>query len=352
MNRNSKVVLGVLVVLGLAAWVITLGLIGSGGDDESSAFHSDETSDYHRWENYAGQSIPRFTDTDSRQLSEELAEAEQRYGLCFGWRLTDGGEDRETSGPSDYDIGGSGEEDSSSESDSGFDFETSDPDEFTSEEDPSHSYDQGSSRGPNTPADTCEEWVEVRATVAYTSEYSEDWSAVELTVEQSPDSGMELPHESDFAELGITAERFIEAPVDTTGQAALALPLLLSQEGSLPARPAESSTGTQPEESLPDAGTAIPGLWRWIWLGVLGAVTVVSLVFGVVGIVRQRSANDSDGPPPPHQPPGGGPPSGPPGPPTPPGPPGPPAPPQWPGQPPPDGGAPPPPPRGMSPGDR
>ncbi|WP_043576261.1 hypothetical protein [Actinopolyspora erythraea] len=335
-NKTGKT-LGLLAFFGLAAVVLTLIVLGTGGKGGSDSFYGEESSRYSRMQSYGGQSIPRFTDTESRQLSQELAEAERRYGICFGWKLTDGDDDLEYSelyeSEPDYDIGMPDGEDSGSGE--------SRPDESTSPNDPADSYDQGSSRGPNTPASTCEEWVEVRATVAYTSDYSDDWSAVELTVEQAPDSGMDLPHESDFAELGITAERFIEAPVDTTGQAALALPLLLSQEGSLPAHPAESRAGAQPEESLPDADAGPAGLWRWIWLGVLGTVTVVSLVLGVVGIVRQRNANDSDGPPPPHQPPDEGPPPGPPGPP------------QWPGQaPPPVGGAPPRPPQGPPPGDR
>ncbi|MGJ7908200.1 hypothetical protein ACOQFL_17180 [Actinopolyspora sp. H202] len=278
-NKTGKT-LGLLAFFGIAGLVLTLIVLGTGGNGGSESFHGDESSRYVRSQTYSGAPLSGFTETESRQLSEELAEEEQRYGICFGWKLIDG---------SDGYL--------SSSSDSS-------PYEELSESD----YDQGSSRGPNTPASTCEKWVEVRATVAYTSTTSEQWSAVDLEVAQAPDSDMDLPYDSDFAELGITAERFIDAPVDTTGQAAIALPLLLTQEGSLPARPAESRTETRAAEPLPSADTGVPGLWRWVWLVMLGIVTVLGIVLGTVGVVRQRGGNGSDGPP--SGPPGQGPPPG------------------------------------------
>ncbi|GAB3552910.1 hypothetical protein J2S53_003642 [Actinopolyspora lacussalsi] len=303
-NKTGKTV-GLLAFFGIAALVLTLIVLGTGGKGGSESFYGEESDRYSRAQSYGGQSIPRFTDADSRQLSEELAEEERRYGVCFGWKLTDGSDDLEYSelyeSQPDRDIGMPDEEDS----------EASQSDESNSPADPAHSYDQGSSRGPNTPASTCEEWVELRATVAYTSATSEQWSAVELEVAQDSGSNMDLPYDSDFAELGITAERFIEAPVDTTGQAAIALPLLLTQEGSLPARAAESRTETRAAEPLPSADTGIPGLWRWVWLVVLGIVTVLGIVLGTVGLVRQRGGDGGDGRDgPPSGPPEQGPPPG------------------------------------------
>lgn len=255
---------------------------GFGGDD--AEFYSDETDRYSEYQTYLGNPIPRFTPNDSRSLSNALAESERRHGVCFGWKLTDGSEDAEQ----DYGA-----------------------DDSVSDTDPASSFDQGSSRGPNVAAETCSRWVEVRVTVAYTSASSENWSGVELDVAASDDfANSKLPDLDEFAELGITAERIIDAPVQSTGHAALSLPLLLTQSGALN----EPAGGGNPQESKP--AKPLPpaegeGSLAWFWIALLGVVTLVAAGLGIAGAVRRGS--DGSGP---SGPPGGGQ-----GPPPPPGPP-------------------------------
>lgn len=264
-------VVAVFVLFLIVYWVT------DGFDTDDAEFYSDESDRYSEYKTYLGSPIPRFTPQDAQSLSQSLARAEQRYDVCFGWRLTDGSMDAESSSSS------------SSVSDS----------------DPRASYDQGSSRGPDVPAETCSRWVEVQVTVAYTSESSDDWSGVDLEIEASENfPRSKLPDDDRFAELGITAEQFIDAPVPTTGHAALALPLLLTQSGLLnePA-PSGDSADSKPAQPLPPAESE--GSMAWIWVGVLGALTAVAAVLGIVGLVRSRS--NGSGP--------SGPPPGPPGPP-------------------------------------
>ncbi|SDQ95034.1 hypothetical protein [Actinopolyspora saharensis] len=263
-KQKYKVVGAVLLGFGVLAFVVLNLAVGLDADDDSPTFWDDESSHYYRYENYNGLSIPRFSSTDSENLSQGLNEYEQQYGICFGWKLTDGTNDAE---------------DASSDRPS--------------------SYDQGSSRGPNTPADVCDRWVELRVIVAYTSSTSDDWSAVDLEVAKSPGLSLITPSTSDFAELGIDAETFIESPVDTTGHAALSLPLLLAQNNAdFEIESAESSEGTAPQQSLPPADNGPQGVGRWIWMSLLGLVTVVAVVLGIRGVRRERTAQSGQAPPP------------------------------------------------------
>ncbi len=257
--------IAIVFVLYLVVFWATGGL-GLTGDDTD--FYSDESDRYSENQVYLGNPIPRFTPQDARALSQALSEAEREYGVCFGWKLTDGGEDAEP-------------------------YRESVTESAT---DPPASYDQGSSRGPDTPASTCPRWVEVQVTVAYTSESGESWSGVGLRVEGSQNfSSSDLPGEEDFAELGMTAEQFIDAPVQTTGHAALALPLLLVQNGALEA-PASDRAAGEPARPLPPAEGG--GTSAWVWFGILTALTLVAAGLGITGTARRRKSSEPPpGPP-------------------------------------------------------
>ncbi|WP_017972996.1 hypothetical protein [Actinopolyspora halophila] len=264
-QQKYKIGCAALFGFGVLALVVVNVATGVDSDADSPTFWGDESSRYSHQDIYSGQPIPRFTATDSEDLSQGLSEYEQQYGICFGWKLTDGTND-------------SGRSTSDRES----------------------SYDRGSSRGPNTPVDVCDRWVELRVTVAYTSSISDDWSAVGLDVAESPDLSLTTPGTSDFAELGMDAETFIASPVDATGHAALSLPLLLAEDNEdFEAKQAESSEGTSPQQTLPPADGGAQGVGRWIWMSLLGVATAVAVVLGIRGVRRERAAQSGQDPPPP-----------------------------------------------------
>ncbi|MDR7301641.1 hypothetical protein [Haloactinomyces albus] len=278
---------GLALVIMFVVYVIAFGVTGGFGlDGDDARFYGDESDQYSRSGYYFGQPIPRFSNEDSRRLAQALSDSEKRYGLCFGWKLTDGSEDADE------------------------DYDTETGTLRPSGPDPRSSYDRGSSRGPNTPAGTCSRWAEVQVTVAYTEEDSESWSGVDLDVVGSDNfESYDLPDSSDFAELGIDAETFIDRPVATTGHAALALPLLMTENGTLEPKPVSpGNSAGKPEQPLPPADGGMSGLSTWIWLGVLGAVTVLGLVLGFRGVARQKSAPSTPPGPPPGPPTQGPPP--------------------------------------------
>lgn len=285
---------GLALVIMLVVYVIAFGVTGGFGlTSDDAEFYGDESDRYSEYGRYSGQPIPRFSAEDSRRLSQALSGAEERYGICFGWQLTDGGKDADPS----YSSGSARQ----------------------SEPDPPSSFDRGSSRGPSTPADTCPRWVELQVTVAYTTGSSERWSGVDLEVVGSPDfESYELPYDNDdFAALGIDAETFIDQPVATTGHAALALPLLMTENGALEPKPVQATPG-EPRQPLPPAGSGMSGSGTWVWASVLGLVAAAAALLGLRAR-RKSGAAAAPGPPvPPHgpagPPPGGSPQWSPPGP--------------------------------------
>ncbi|RCW40131.1 hypothetical protein DFQ14_11210 [Halopolyspora algeriensis] len=289
-GHGCGLAIGIMFVL----YVIVFGATDGFGLGSDTQFYGDESDRYSEYRTYTGQPIPRFSAADSRRLSQALSDSEERYGICFGWKLTDGSKD----------AAGSYDPDSGQEAES----------------DPPSSFDRGSSRGPTTPASTCPRWVEARVTVAYTSESSEDWSGVELEVAGSDNfESYELPFDNNsFADLGIDAETFIDQPVTTTGHAALALPLLMTENGTLDPKPVRASSDAPPQP-LPPASSGMRGLGTWLWLGFLGLLTVSATVLGFRARAHRKPVPTTPaGPPgpPPGPPPGSSPPQGfPPGPP-------------------------------------
>ncbi|MFC7341173.1 hypothetical protein [Saccharopolyspora griseoalba] len=254
---------GILVAVVLGVLVLVLVPLSLFGDSGSTGFSTEDTTYYREGGTYVGSPVPGFTSTEAQQLADRLAEAERRNGgVCFGWRLTDGG---------DGDV------------------------------------QRGSSRGPNVPVDTCARWVETQAFVAY----DVDLDAADIEVEVSPDFSAEasqLPSEEDYADLGINADALVADPAAATGQAAMATPLLLVEAGVLPVPPAETGqSGGAPSQPLPSGDGSGSSVAVWIWLVLLGIVAALAAVLGFRSMAKQKR----DTPPPPGPPPGP-PPQGPP----------------------------------------
>lgn len=212
---------------------------------ESVAF-TDEDSDLYSAQNiYSGVAVPNFTPSDEQRLSRALSDLEQTHDMCFGWVLKDG---------------------------------------VTGE------VQSGSSRGPDVRATSCSRWAEVRVAVAYTSASSPNYDAATISVAASEDfpQASAITRQA-FAELGIDADALISDPVSATGHAALALPLLLIQEGAL--QPVEQPQGTvgpsNPPTSLPAAGGLGFPVGTVVLLALLGLGGMTALVLGVRA--RQRS---------------------------------------------------------------
>lgn len=247
--RSKGLVIG--GVLGIV--VIVLVALGLSGSSAQTTFTSDETTIYDAGANYSGAPILGFNSTESQQLADQLADVERRNdGVCFGWRLTDG---------TDGDV------------------------------------ELGSSRGPNVPADTCDRWVETRTFVAQDL----DLPAADVEVVASSEFS-DLPNRQDYTDLGITADALIAEPAAATGQAAMATPLLLVQNGALPAPPAQAGqSGGAPSQALPSGDGSGSSVAIWFWLVVLVLVTIAATALGF----RARSRQRDSGPPPPGFPPRG-----------------------------------------------
>ncbi|MGW1677560.1 hypothetical protein [Saccharopolyspora sp. NPDC002376] len=281
MSAVSKPARHMGIVAGGIGFFTLVGIVsvstGFGGAPQTS-FTSEDTTLYSSSDVYSGPSIERFPPADAEQLSKGLAEAEKLHGICFGWKLLDG----------------------------------------STEE-----FDQGSSRGPNVPADSCPRWAEVQVSVALGST-EDDLDAADVEVVTSGDL-RPVPTTTDFVNMGVTADSLAEEPVTVTGQAALGLPLLLVESGALEAPEVsdEEPAGDASTTPLPPGDGSGSSTATWVWLGVLGFVVVLGLVFGFIGRAKQKSTSDGtpSGPPPwqqtgppPGQPPGPqqpGPPSGP-----------------------------------------
>lgn len=234
----GAVVFTVVLVAALLFWV---------SRDDTAEFTSDQSDLYSSSQSYSGAPIPAFSPTAEQRLSQALAEEEQAYGICFGWTLEDGSTGRVQS---------------------------------------------GSSRGPDTRATECSKWVEVRAAVGYTSESSSAYDAADISVAASP--GLQQVAgaitRQDFAELGVSADALIDDPVSAVGHAALALPLLLVQQGALePAESPRPGSGTSdPSRALPEADAMGFPFWPIVLLVILFGGAVASVAFGVRATRRSR----------------------------------------------------------------
>ncbi|MGP4019482.1 hypothetical protein [Saccharopolyspora sp. 5N708] len=260
----------VAIVVGFFLVVGAVSISGLFGSSAQGTFTSDDTTYYSETQTYSGPPIQRFTPADAQQLAQGLAEAEKLHGVCFGWKLVDGS---------------------------------------------SKQFDQGSSRGPNVPANTCPRWAETQVFVAAASS-DDDQAAAEIKVEAS-DGFSSAPNNTDFVSLGVTADTLAADPVTVTGQAALGLPLLMVEGGALNApRVPDTAPGNASVSPLPPSDGSGSNWVTWAWLAGLGVVVLLGLLLGFRARAKQKSTSDTPVGPPPPRPPQ---PPMPPGPPPPPG---------------------------------
>lgn len=240
------------IVLAVVGFFVAVGVVGAlvgffRSDSAQTTFTSEESTYYSDAQRYSGPPIQRFTPTDAQQLAQGLAAAEKAHGVCFGWKLVDGS---------------------------------------------TKQFDQGSSRGPNIPAETCPRWAEVRVFVAAGST-DDDLDAADVEVAASDDL-VSLPDVDDFVNLGVTADSLAEEPVTVTGQAALGLPLLLVETGALKApQVADDAPGSASAPPLPRGDGSGSNWVTWAWLGGLGAVVVLALLLGFRARAKQKSTSDT-----------------------------------------------------------
>lgn len=250
------------VLIGLAVLTLVCVLLVTTlfGGSTQTTFTSDETTYYSQNSRYTGLESQSFSQDEAQQLSRQMADLEKLHGVCFGWKLTDGASRRSA---------------------------------------------QGSSRGPDVPAESCPRWVETQVFVANAAD-DDDLDAADIEVRASPGLGA-LPDADDYVGLGISADALVGATVAFTGQAARATPLLLVESGALPPPRVPDSTGT-PSARLPEADGSGSSWPAWAWLIGLGTVALLAVLLGLRASAKQKK----QAPPPVPGPPQGPPPQGPP----------------------------------------
>ncbi|HET8658095.1 MAG TPA: hypothetical protein VFM55_03755 [Micromonosporaceae bacterium] len=182
----------------------------------------------------------------------ELKHAAQAQGVCYGWALVDG-------------LG------------------------VTS------NVSEGSSVGDGVPVynqPSCPRWVQVRATIYYTSALSEAPDSAAVEIVSSADLAAQLPTTAALRRFGLDADVFVDDPDDAVLRAAMVLPLLLHEAGLAVAVPRRTAA---PGAPLDTAASGAPldevgsDLWRSRWLPLLTAIVLIVLAgAGFVAGWRQR----------------------------------------------------------------
>ncbi|MEQ4305857.1 hypothetical protein ABNF97_31480 [Plantactinospora sp. B6F1] len=134
----------------------------------------------------------------------------------------------------------------------------------------------------------CPRWVQVEATVWYTSASSESNDSASYLVTSSSDLA-HIDFERGLARLGVDPDRFVDDPGRAVCQAAVYLPLLVSEAGAGSAARAPSPTGVA-AAPLADSGN---DFWRDRWGYLLGAagILLLTVLFLAIGVFERRHQN-------------------------------------------------------------
>ncbi|GAA3761508.1 hypothetical protein GCM10022225_53980 [Plantactinospora mayteni] len=226
--RRLKIILGVVLSLAFAGFILYGVLLPDG---ESTV-------------------VPLPAPAERTDTVTLLQRAYTTQQICYGWRLRTGGAAFDTAPVS---VG----------SNLG--------DSLAAESDPAR----------------CPRWVEIDAVVWYTSASSEASDSASYRVSSSPDLA-QIDFDRGLARLGVDPDQFVDDPGWAVCQAAVLLPLLVSENGAGSATRAvvAPAAGAVPPE-LPDPGN---DFWRDRWPLLLGATGILLLtaLFLAIGRYERR----------------------------------------------------------------
>ncbi|GAB3978014.1 hypothetical protein V1634_13170 [Plantactinospora veratri] len=154
----------------------------------------------------------------------------------------------------------------------------------------------GSNLGDNVAVDSdparCPRWVEIDASVWYTSASSESSDSASYLVTSSSDFA-HVDFDRGLRRLGVDPDQFVDDPGRAVCQAAVFLPLLVSEAGAGSAARATppAAAGAAPSP-LPDSGN---DFWRDRWVFLLGAagLFLLTALFLAIGVFERRHQNPS-----------------------------------------------------------
>jgi len=226
-----------------AAWIIGIVVVGcvAGSYALGGGFGDDSTT------------VPGPTRTETADTVAILGKAADKQGICYGWRLED--------------------------------------DAWRGDV-----VSEGSNLGAGMAVDSdpsrCPRWVQVIARVNYTSASSEAEDSASIEVESTEEDTNLFQVEHGLNRLGLNDEAFIDEPGWAVTRAAVSLPLLMAEQGEVPAAPVSTDAPAAAPSRLPDPG---PDLWRDRWGYLLAGaamllVTVVLVLIGRAQARRERAA--------------------------------------------------------------
>ncbi|WP_199853684.1 hypothetical protein [Plantactinospora sp. BB1] len=133
----------------------------------------------------------------------------------------------------------------------------------------------------------CPRWVEIDASVWYTSASSESNDSASYLVTSSSDLA-HIDFDRGLRRLGVDPDQFVDDPGRAVCQAAILLPLLVSEAGAGSAtRAAPPSAAGAAPSPLPDPGN---DFWRDRWVFLLGAagLFLLTALFLAIGVFERR----------------------------------------------------------------
>lgn len=237
-NQQRGCLIGAIIVVVLAGIGIAIGT--SGGDGESGPV--------------------LLTHSDEQTLAKDLARATDYQNICYGWQLA----------LQDNYSGHSGTT-------------------------------VGSNQGGSRPLDTgkCDRWVELRASITWTSNSSSSPDFGRYTIRASPDLTSKLPNTNQLERIGFSQKEVVNNPSVAVENLMEGLPLLMAENDAakpLPvkekAKPSESAA--QPVDVNSDKWRNHKGMLIFGSIAILGAIAC--LIVGVVVWRRRRGDHGRGGP--------------------------------------------------------